>query len=106
MTDRIVRILLAFLGASLLSVCLIGAVIRIWVLDASYLNPTETNWVIGLLVALGAIASVRYAMWVDRSWRPLDLTKCRSCGYSLKGLKSNRFPECGTLFEKVPHIGD
>ena len=101
MSDRAIRFVLSFLGAGLLSLCLISALIRVVFIDAVSLGPVASNLVGLLILNLGVYVGVRYALWVDRSWRPVDPTKCRSCGYSLKGLKSNRCPECGTLFERA-----
>lgn len=99
MSDRAIRFILSFLGAGLLSLCLISAAIRIVFIDAVSLGPVANNLFGLLILALGVYVGVRYALWVDRSWRPVDPTKCRSCGYLLRGLTSLRCPECGTPFE-------
>ena len=53
----------------------------------------------GLSLLLSLFVGFRYARWVERSWEIADPTICPQCGYSLRGLASNRCPECGTRFD-------
>ena len=72
---------------------LIGAAVCDFLAGAVYI---EAVWVVvWLLVNVGIMAAVFVYAWL-RSRRPGDReTRCRRCGYILRGITEPRCPECG-----------
>ena len=55
----------------------------------------------GFAMIVTAVASFSATGWWFFRWmrpRPIDFGKCQQCGYDLRGLPSNRCPECGMAF--------
>ena len=99
MADSKLNYAVAFLVAAFLTLTALSVVFGIVVLLLP-LQISERQAVIAVVakIALSCYAGVRYASWVDRSWRDPDRRRCQACGYILKGLLSNRCPECGAVF--------
>lgn len=97
-----------WVGRSVIVVCLdlLSIVFLMTVLSAQSKNvdvfATDPFMIIGLWIwtfwgveHLGMLGVILYLRRKRRHRRPLRRT-CRKCGYDLRGLPSNRCPECGT----------
>lgn len=67
-----------------------------------YLAPAVSKWIIA---ALYAVAVALFLSWPFRRWvrerrarAHHQQGRCEQCGYSRRGLSSNRCPECGREF--------
>jgi len=64
---------------------------------------TDVPWLVRFAVSCAAPlagAVIAYQVVARAAPRPKDVeTRCRSCGYILKGLSCPRCPECGTVFD-------
>ena len=90
-------------------------IVAIFVAVISWLIPTPPNppgWAVILLLCFGLVgAPVLFAIamaWGEAADQAIEyrsvLNECQHCGYSLRGIRktSDRCPECGELFKKLP----